>query len=144
MGETSERDEVRGRAFSVGDVFVYAAVDDDAQTRDASDDPWSDAFRERKFRLDCVLDPDREFSIEERTRMEVERRLERLVVTRPARRARRNHRSTSRATRRHGANARDGLMRCNDVTTTLLLTSPSSRVVARRASVPRRSLRRDA
>lgn len=69
--------------FSVGDVFVYAAVDDDAQTRDASDDPWSDAFRERTFRLDCVLDPDREFSIEERTRMEVERRLERLVVTRP-------------------------------------------------------------
>ena len=69
--------------FSVGDVFVYAAVDDDAQTRDASDDPWSDAFRERKFRLDCVLDPDREFSIEERTRMEVERRLERLVATRP-------------------------------------------------------------
>ena len=69
--------------FSVGDVFVYAAVDDDARTRDASDDPWSDAFRERNFHLDCVLDPDREFSIEERTRMEVERRLERLVATRP-------------------------------------------------------------
>ena len=69
--------------FSVGDVFVYAAVDDDARTRDASDDPWSDAFRERKFHLDCVLDPDREFSIEERTRMEVERRLERRVATRP-------------------------------------------------------------
>ena len=68
--------------FSVGDVFVYAAVDDDVQTR-ASDDPWGDAFRTRAFRLNCVVDPELELSTEERTRMEVERRLERLVAKCP-------------------------------------------------------------